>query len=128
MKTKSLALAGFGIFTSVTLGVIPAQIALGQSQADYYRSLCEKAPVNSFAAMLISRGGVDCTRYGMSPQMNQAIQAEQSRNNAMLNCAAYGGNWRNDLGMCMPKTQYECDRRQGVYWNTQYNECFPTKQ
>ena len=127
MNTKPLALAGFGIFTSVTLGVIPAEIALGQSQADYYRSLCQQAPVNSFAAMLISRGGVDCTRYGMSPRMNQAIQAEQSRNYTILNCAAYGGNWRNDIGMCMPTTEYGC-QRQGMEWSYQYKECFPTRR
>lgn len=127
MKTKPLALAGFGIFTSVTLGVIPAQIALGQSEADYDRWLCENAPVNSMAAMGVSARGVDCTRYGISPQINQAIQSQGARTNAMMSCVAAGGNWRDDIGSCMPTTEYGC-RRQGMEWSYQYNECFPTRR
>jgi hypothetical protein len=124
MNKKNLALAGFGLFTFITLGVIPAETALGQTTADYDRLLCQRAPFNSLAAMLVSRRGVDCTRYGMSPQMNQGIHSEQNRNYTILNCAAYGGRWRNDIGMCMPTTELGC-KRQRMNWDPLYKECFP---
>ncbi len=127
MKIKPLAVAGFGLFACASLGVIPAQKALGQSDADYDRMLCQRAPVNSFAAMIVSDRGVDCTRYGISAPINQGIQSEGARNSAMLRCSAAGGNWRNDIGMCMPSTEYGC-RRQGLEWSYQYKECFPPRR
>jgi hypothetical protein len=76
---------------------------------------------NSFAAT--SAHG-DCTRCGISNEVNSRIQSEGARGRAVMNCFVAGGNYRDDIDRCMPNDQYTCER-QGLIWKSQYNECFP---
>jgi hypothetical protein len=124
MKSKLLLELGITIFAFAGLDLVSTRTVLGQSIDTRNRDICASAAYSDFSRMRVSSLGINCRRYGFSDEYSRRIESEGSRGNALIDCMAAKGNWRSDIGVCMPSSEYSC-RRQGYVWSSRYNECFP---